>query len=266
MDRRCKFRKETDTVNWRFADESFAEKSGLEDGPVSAEELETVTCYFAGLANHYSTLVEREENGSYTTEREAILEKSRDVYQKAEKLYPCLAGPEVKVKGIVCSPILSLLDFTGFYFPLTGEANVNMDFPPSLFASTVAHEISHQRGVCREQEANFLAVLSSLEYGDPDYCYSACLLAYTHLGNALYKADYEAWERVYTGLAPEILLDFAVNRAYWARFETPVQTVSNTVYENFMYSYDQDLGLKSYGACVDLLVNYYYEKAVDSQG
>ena len=41
-----------------------------------------------------------------------------------------------------------------------------------------------------------------------------------------------------------------------------MQTVSNTVYEGFLYSYDQTLGLKSYGACVDLLVNYYYEDAL----
>ena len=38
-----------------------------------------------------------------------------------------------------------------------------------------------------------------------------------------------------------------------------MQEASNTVYEGFLHSYDQELGLKSYGACVDLLVNYYYE-------
>lgn len=244
-----------------FYDDSFAEKSGLDDGPVSVEKLEAVTNYFAQLANHYSELVQRDENSVYTVDRHEIIDKSQYVYENTEELFACIEGPEVKVKGIEFSRIMSLIDFTGFYFPLTGEANVNMDFPPSLFASTVAHEISHQRGVCREQESNFLAVVSSLEYGDVDYCYSACLLAYTHLGNALYKADYEAWEKVYTSLKPEIHIDFAYNRAYWDQFETPVQTVSNAVYENFMYSYDQDMGLKSYGACVDLLVNYYYEKA-----
>jgi len=41
-----------------------------------------------------------------------------------------------------------------------------------------------------------------------------------------------------------------------------VQSVSNTVYEGFLQSYDQKLGMKSYGACVDLLVNYYYETAL----
>ena len=58
-----------------------------------------------------------------------------------------------------------------------------------------------------------------------------------------------------------MLGDLAAERAYWKQFETSVQTVSNTVYEGFLHSYDQELGLRSYGACVDLLVNYYYEAA-----
>ena len=156
---------------------------------------------------------------------------------------------------------MSYTDFTGFFFPFTAEANVNTDFPPALFASTVAHELAHQRGVAKEQEANFAAVLASLEYGDAEYCYSACVLAYTHLGNALYSADYDAWKRIYLTLNEDVRRDFDANREYWAQFETPVQKVSNTVYEGFLHSYDQTMGLKSYGACVDLLVNYYYEQA-----
>jgi hypothetical protein len=130
--------------------------------------------------------------------------------------------------------------------------------PVCDLAATVAHELSHQRGVAKEQEANFTAVLACLDCGDPEYAYSACLLACTHLGNALARADRPAWEEILGGLSEDVLRDLASRRAYWAQFETPVQAASNTVYEGFLHSYDQTLGLKSYGACVDLLVNYYY--------
>lgn len=242
--------------------DDFEAKSGLEAGEISVEQLTAVTAYFADMANEYSTRVTRDENGLYAADRTAILERSSEVFDGVEQLFPCLAGPKVEAKPFACSRILSYLDFTGFFFPFTAEANVNVDFPPSLFASTVAHELSHQRGVAKEQEANFVAVLASFTYGDADYCYSAALLAYTHLGNALYSADYEAWRQVYSGLNEYVRADFASNRAYWKQFETPVQTVSNTVYEGFLQSYDQKLGLRSYGACVDLLVNYYYETAM----
>ena len=189
-----------------------------------------------------------------------MLQKSRTVYREAERRCGELAGPPVAAKPFFFSRLLSLTDFSGFFFPFTGEANVNTDFPPPLFAATVAHELAHQRGVAKEQEANFCAVYASLLSGDPDYCYSASLMAYTYLGNALYQADYEAWERIYDSLNDDVLRDFAANRSYWQAYETPVQTISNTVYEGFLYSYDQDMGLKSYGACVDLLVCEYLDK------
>ena len=241
--------------------DDFAHQSGLKSEPVSVEQLKTVTAYFAGLCNDYAEQTDRGADGCCAADRGAILARSPEVYAEAEKRFPCLAGPAVRAKGVFFSKVMSYTDFTGFFFPFTAEANVNTDFPPALFASTVAHELAHQRGVAKEQEANFCAVMASLLYGDADYCYSACLLAYTHLGNALYSADREAWREVYGTLSEPVLRDFAASRAYWQQFETPVQTVSNTVYENFLYSYDQELGLKSYGACVDLLVNYFYEEA-----
>jgi hypothetical protein len=245
--------------------DDFMTKSGLPREKISVEELETVTAYFADLANDYADRVARDENGVCATDRGAVLARSPELYAELEREYPCLEGPAVPAKGVFFSRVMSAIDFTGFFFPFTAEANVNTDFPPSLFASTVAHELAHQRGVAKEQEANFVAVLACLRDGDPDYVYSAALLAYTHLGNALYQADRDAWARIYQSLSEPVLRDFAANRAYWTRFETPVQEASNTVYEGFLHSYDQELGLKSYGACVDLLVNYYYDTALATE-
>lgn len=241
--------------------DDFMTESGLERREISTQELETVTVYFAELLNEYSSQVERDGNGLYRADREEILKKSPEVFRNIERSFPCLSGPAVSAKGIYFSRLLSYFDFTGFFFPFTAEANVNTDFPPGQFAATVAHELSHQRGVAKEQEANFTAVLASLAYGDTDYCYSACMLAYVYLGNALASADAGAWELVYRGLSDGVKADLNADREYWRRFETPVQTVSNTVYEGFLKSYDQTLGLKSYGACVDLLVCYYFDTA-----
>ncbi len=237
--------------------DDFVTRSGLHNAPISAEALAAVTERFARLADEYAPLVERDARGVCCTDRTAVLARSPVLYRDIQERFPCLAGEELAAKGIFCSRVMSYTDFTGFFFPFTGEANVNTDFPPSLFASTVAHELAHQRGVAKEQEANFVAVLACLESGDADYVYSAALLAYTHLSNALYSADHAAWGRIASSLSEPVLRDFAANRAYWAQFESPVRAVSDTVYEGFLQSYDQTLGLRSYGACVDLLVNYY---------
>ena len=243
-----------------YADD-FQTKSGILCEEISVDDLKLVTQYFADLAGEYSHQVKRDENGVYCEERASILARSNEVYANVEKLYPCLEGPAVHAKGIYFSILMSYTDYTGFFFPFTGEANVNTHYPPCSLAATVAHELAHQRGVAKEQEANFCAVLASLMYGDPDYCYSACYLAYVHLGNALYKVDYDSWLEIRNGLDLNVKADIANNRAYWQQFETPVQTVANDIYEEFLQSYSQELGMQSYGACVDLLVNYYIDEA-----
>ncbi|MBQ6273320.1 MAG: DUF3810 domain-containing protein [Oscillospiraceae bacterium] len=237
--------------------DDFMTRSGLPHEKISVEQLQRVTAYFAGLANEYSDRVPRDENGVCDLDRRAVLQKSPEVYLGLEERYPCLEGPEVRAKGVFFSRVMSYIDFTGFFFPLTAEANVNTDCPSCEFPATVAHELAHQRGVAREQEANFVAVLACLDYGEPEYVYAAALLAYTHLGNALHDVDYAAWQEIYQSLNEDVRRDFDANREYWKQFETPARQVSNTVYEGFLQSYDQELGLKSYGACVDLLVNYY---------
>ena len=41
---------------------------------------------------------------------------------------------------------------------------------------------------------------------------------------------------------------------------SPLEDAAEDVYDSFLKSNDQDLGIRSYGACVDLLVNYFGEK------
>ena len=241
----------------------FEAQSGIVAQPLRTEQLETVTRYFTDLVNEYGAQVARDETGLFAENRETYFTHSTALYAAVEREFPCLSGDPVAAKPFFFSVFMSYVNFTGFYFPFTGEANINTDAPSSLTPATIAHEQAHQRGVAQEDEANFCAVLASLTDGDPVYCYSACLLAYIHLGNALYQADYDAWLENYQRLSPGVRADLTENNAYWVRFETPVSTVSDSVYTGFLHSYGQTLGLQTYGKCVDLLVTYYYDKIIE---
>lgn len=242
---------------------SFESESGIQREPVQTDHLEAVTWYFAQLCNQYGQQVSRDENGLFNEPLEPIFDRSETLYENVQQILPCLEGANLRAKPVYFSRVMSYTQFTGFFFPFTAEANINVDSPACLVPSTIAHEIAHQRGVAAEDEANFAAVLSSLSSGDVVYSYSASLLAYIHLGNALYKADREAWSKVYHSLSDEVRADLTNNNTYWDQFETPAAKVSDTVYNEFLQSYGQEQGIKTYGACVDLLVAYYYEVAVE---
>lgn len=245
----------------------FAEQSGVDGGPLELEELETVTRWFAALASEYADEVPRDENGACTTDRDSVLDRAAGVFEGAAELYPFLDGEALRPKPIHFSRIMSYLDFTGFFFPMTGEANLNMDSPVFLLPSTSQHEIAHQRGVAMEQECNFVAVLSCLESEYADFRYAGAALAYIYLGNALAGADYEAYTEIYYSLSDTVRADFKAQSAYWDEFrDSAAQKASNTVYDSFLKSNGQELGMQSYGACVNLLVHYYIDEAREALG
>ena len=237
--------------------DSFTEKSGIHAEPVSAAQLEETARKFAILANEASAYVPRDSANRFAMSRSEILSQCGSLYETVEKEFPFLAGNLPAPKPVFFSKIMSLIHFTGFFFPFTGEANLNIDSPACMLPSTIAHEMAHQKNIAPEQEANFTAVLVCLKSNHPAYRYSGALMGYIYLGNALFEADREAWREVSSLLNDAVRADLEYNNAYWAEFETPVNEAAQTVYNSFLQSYGQELGVKSYGACVDLLVARY---------
>ena len=211
--------------------ETFEEQAGVTARPVTVDELEATTRLFMEKLNAAAPLAPHAAPGVLSGDTQAIFDASGTLYDA--------------------------LNFTGFFFPFTGEANLNVDSPECLLPATIAHELAHVRGVAPEQTANFVAILACDTSGDPLYAYSGYLLGYIHLSNALYGASYEKWLEIAQQVCQTANEDILANNAYWQQFESPVSKAADSAYSGFLQSYDQELGSKSYGAVVDLLVAYY---------
>ena len=248
--------------NWLWGigyyEASFAAKNGVDVDGVSVSDLTASAEHFLERANELAPLVRRDSGGRYDEDIDDMLASSGEIYASLEKEFETLVGKHYPPKKMLYSKAMSRLGFTGFYFALTGESNINTAAPACLVPATIAHELAHQRGVNAEEEANFVGIAACITSGNPVYEYAGYMDGLVHLMNDLYSADYDAWAELRRSFCPELERDWADNNEYWAAQKTDegIGAAVTTFYDGYLKSYGQELGIKSYGACVDLLVSW----------
>lgn len=236
------------------------ERSG--DRPYTVSTLAQVTLYFACQAADLSTQMVRDSEGHFAEDLDDCFRRGVSVYEELEQSSPVWLGPPVPCKPMFFSRLQSMMGFTGVYFPFTGEANVNVDAPACLVPATIAHEMSHQRMVFSELEANFVGIAAAVSCGDPVFQYSGWLMGLIQLCNALYAVSPDLWYQIAAAsFTPELSTDWEDNNAYWRALESPVEEAAAQTFDTFLKSNGQDLGIQSYGACVDLLVTWFGDEA-----
>ena len=162
-----------------------------------------------------------------------------------------------RVKPVLVSEVMSYMHITGVYSFFTGEANINVNFPDYTIPYTAAHELAHQRGVAREDEANFVAFLVCINSDDPYIRYCGYLNAYEYVANALYRADKELYYKASAHLNTEVKSEMAAYNDFYDKYrESTVSEVSGTINNSYLQSQGTP-GTVSYGMVVDLTVAYY---------
>lgn len=150
--------------------------------------------------------------------------------------------------------MLSYLDIAGMYFPFTVESNINVDGPFFTIPATMGHELAHQCGFMREDEANFIGYLSCKQSADPLTRYSGYSLAYDYALSALIRTDREAAVAVNDTLSKAVRADRVARAEYLKQFEGPVAEASNAANNAYLKANQQTDGTRSYGRMVDLLL------------
>lgn len=159
-------------------------------------------------------------------------------------------------KAALVSPLLDRLGISGFYFPWTAEANYNAGIPAVTLPHAVAHEMAHQRGFAREDEAGFAGWLAAASAPEPRERYSAYVFAQRQLLGALARHDPDRAEELLADRFPGVQRDIDDLRAYWARYEGAASRASRSMNDAYLRSQGVREGILSYGRAVELLVAY----------
>lgn len=201
-------------------------------------------------------------NGVFTLEMDegTLYEEAIKSYDSFSQDYPVYGGTYGPAKGILLSEYMNYTGITGIFMPFTGEANVNTKGPDLLFPATVLHEMAHQRGVAYEDEANYLAYVTS-QYSEVESIrYSGTMLALISSMNALYRTDKEAYRALYTTYSEEVQRDLMGYNVFYKPYEGKVQEQATKVNDNYLKSNGQVSGVRSYGEMVNLLLEHFVQK------
>lgn len=239
--------------------QTIDKKLGIERKDVSAEELYETACILIEKINAENDAVLYLGDGfslmpyGYSEMNSKLIE----AYEVLSQKYGFIPSFYSRVKPVMLSEPMSYTHITGVYTFFTGEANINVNFPDYTIPYTAAHELAHQRGIAREDEANFVAFLVCLESEYTYIRYSGLVGMYEYVMSALYRADKELYAEA-RGLVEGSVL--AEQRAYSLFFdkyrESTVGEVSGAVNDSYLQS-QGTVGTASYGMVVDLTVAYF---------
>ncbi len=180
-----------------------------------------------------------------------------DAYATVADTYDFIPHFSSRVKPVLASEVMSHMHITGVYTFFTGEANINVGFPDYTIPYTAAHELAHQRGIAREDEANFVAFLVCDASEDPYIRYSGYLNLYEFLANALYGADRDLYYKLTAEMREEVRGELRAYSAFYDKYrDSVVSNVSSTINNSYLQSQGTP-GTKSYGMVVDLAVAYF---------
>ena len=235
-------------------------KMELDKQKVSAEELyETAAILSAELTKEAEHIIFNGDGFSVMPYGyNELNDKLMEAYDKACKKYDFISPLHSNIKEVMLSEPMTYTHISGVYTFFTGEANLNVNFPDYVLPYTAAHEFAHQRGIAREDEANFVAFLVCMESDDHYIRYSAYLNVYEYVANALYSANKTAYTYIYYSLPYGVKTDMAAYSNFFKKYQkTVVSEVSGAVNDTFLNINGVEEGSKSYGMVVDLAVAYY---------
>jgi len=243
---------------------SLEDNLSLEKTDVSAQELfDTAVKLTAGMNDDLDEVDFRYGDSSVIPYNyKELTDKVNKAYKNYADKVDYINSFESKPKPIAFSELFTYTHISGVYTFMTGEANININYPDFIIPYTMAHEMSHQRGIAREEEANLVAFLVCMESDDAYIRYSGYSNMLSYITNALYKADKNLYSDFYYNYYPfEVRNEFSAYSRFFEKYnESTASKVTGAVNDTFLKSQEQKAGTQSYGLVVDLTVAYYKNK------
>src|SRR5579871_684494 len=221
----------------------------------STEELSEVLQMIVERLNATDSLAQVEREQLHN--KHILFSEAVNAYVKVEKENRFLAYPSPSVKSSIFSYAGNYFGFTGYYNPFSGEAQVNTTVPLSIQPFTICHEMGHQLGYAKENEANFSGYLAARTSDNIAFRYSVYFDFYIYAARGLVVRDSNLVKKYRDQLHPSIRKDYRDLRKFFEQYTNPFEPIISKIYGRYLKANQQPQGLMSYDEVIAWLIAYY---------
>lgn len=194
-------------------------------------------------------------------------QNNSEIYGHALNVVNELGGTSAKFKPIgdrvkpsMFSHLLNYLGTSGYYNPFTSEAQLNYLMPIVDKPFVACHEMGHQTGWAREDEANFAGYLAGTNAKDRLLRYSSYYAGIAEFMRYLHRRDTTAHHMLRARISPLVFQDFKTDSAYWTKYQGGAEVVSGIFFDKFLKANNQPHGLRTYNRMIILTMSYYRKR------
>ena len=226
---------------------------GFDTSSVTQTDVEVTAAILLSLADNALYNIYSAPNGATVMPYGAdeLTEKIMNGYSEVVNILP----PVVSVKRPALSEPWTYTHISGMYMPLTGESNVNANYPDYVVAFTTAHEIAHQLGIANENDANYFAFLACISSDDHYLVYSACLNIYEYLVRDM---SYETVEYLSSAVNPRIIDEYVAYSEFFEKYsKSEIAEFASTVNDTYLKSQGVSSGVESYSDVTSLVCAFF---------
>lgn len=197
--------------------------------------------------------------------------KAREIFNRAKEAYVHLDGalPIIQYKKGSMKPAIwggigNYFGFLGYYNPFTGESQINTTIPKYMWPFVACHEIAHQVGYAKENEANFVGYLAARKSSDTLLHYSAYMDMFMYANFELYRRDSTTARTNFKALHPRAKADWKEWIEFDKRTKNNISPVVDKFYDLFLQVNSQPNGIRTYNEVTGWLIAYSKKFGVDA--
>jgi len=230
------------------------EQLQISNEPYQKEQLINLSSFFI---KKLSALNKSIDTSQFEYDPEELAGIATDTYNRLAEQQPFFTYKYPSVKPVNNSWLVSKMGIEGYYNPLSGEANINQKLPVFVLPFVTCHEIAHQLGVAKEDEANLVGYIVASNTDNAEFKFSAYynMLRYVLVEIRLkYPEDYN---NIVAKIPASLMEKFNAEKEFWAKYNGAMSVYMSKTFDQILKLNNQQKGIKSYQDIVLWLVNYH---------